>query len=165
MPHILDDKNVKLLTGHGVFTEKEIESRCEIMLENYCKQVRIEANTMIDMALRQILPAVTAYADKLSETVVSKKAVAGSLACSYETTVISRLSVLADQIYERTGAVEKAIISLADASDIIAESAAIRDELLPKMGELRAAVDEAETLVSSKEWPYPSYGDMLFSVR
>ncbi len=165
MPHILDDKNVKLLTGHGVFTEKEIESRCEIMLENYCKQVRIEANTMIDMALRQILPAVTAYADKLSETVASKKAVAGSLACSYETTVISRLSVLADQIYERTGAVEKAIISLADASDIIAESAAIRDELLPKMGELRAAVDEAETLVSSKEWPYPSYGDMLFSVR
>ena len=165
MPHILDEKNVKVLTGHGVFTEKEIESRCEIMLENYCKQVRIEANTMIDMAYRQILPAVTAYADKLSETVAAKKAVTGSLACSYETTVISRLSVLADQIYERTGEVEKAVISLADASEIIAESAAIRDDLLPKMGELRAAVDEAETLVSSKEWPYPSYGDMLFSVR
>ncbi|MCR5441061.1 MAG: glutamine synthetase III [Lachnospiraceae bacterium] len=165
MPHILDEKNVKVLTGHGVFTEKEIESRCDIMLENYCKQVRIEANTMIDMAYRQVLPAVTAYADKLSETVAAKKAVTGSLACSYETTVISRLSVLADQIYERTGAVEKAIISLADTADVIAESAAIRDDLLPKMGELRAAVDEAETLVSSKEWPYPSYGDMLFSVR
>ena len=165
MPHILDEKNVKVLTGHGVFTEKEIESRCEIMLENYCKQVRIEANTMIDMAYRQVLPAVTAYADKLSETVAAKKAVTGSLACSYETTVISRLSVLADQIYERTGEVEKAVISLANASDIIAESAAIRDDLLPKMGELRAAVDEAETLVSSKDWPYPSYGDMLFSVR
>ena len=165
MPHILDEKNVKVLTGHGVFTEKEIESRCEIMLENYCKQVRIEANTMIDMAYRQVLPAVTAYADKLSETVAAKKAVTGSLACSYETTVISRLSVLADQIYERTGEVEKAVISLANASDIIAESAAIRDDLLPKMGELRAVVDEAETLVSSKDWPYPSYGDMLFSVR
>jgi len=165
MPHILDEKNVKVLTGHGVFTEKEIESRCEIMLENYCKQVRIEANTMIDMAYRQVLPSVTAYAEKLSETVAAKKAVTGSLACSYETTVISRLSVLADQIYERTGEVEKAVISLADASDIIAESAAIRDDLLPKMGELRAAVDEAETLVSSKDWPYPSYGDMLFSVR
>ncbi|MBP5761728.1 MAG: glutamine synthetase type III, partial [Lachnospiraceae bacterium] len=73
--------------------------------------------------------------------------------------------VLADQIYERTGEVEKAVISLANASDIIAESAAIRDDLLPKMGELRAVVDEAETLVSSKDWPYPSYGDMLFSVR
>ncbi len=165
MPHILDEKNVKVLTGHGVFTEKEIESRCDIMLENYCKQVRIEANTMIDMAYRQVLPAVTAYADKLSDTVAAKKAVTGSLACSYETTVISKLSVLADQIYERTGAVEKAIISLADAADVIAESAAIRDDLLPKMGELRAAVDEAETLCSSKEWPYPSYGDMLFSVR
>ncbi|MCR5738953.1 MAG: glutamine synthetase III [Lachnospiraceae bacterium] len=165
MPHILDEKNVKLLTGHKVFTEKEIESRCEIMLENYCKQVRIEANTMMDMALRQILPAITGYADKLSETVSSKKAVNASLACSYETDVISKLSVLADQIYTRSEELEKAIISLGSAEDIIAESAAIRDTLLPKMGELRAAADEAETLVSSEYWPYPSYGDMLFSVR
>ena len=165
MPHILDEKNVKLLTGHKVFTEKEIESRCEIMLENYCKQVRIEANTMMDMALRQILPAITGYADKLSETVSSKKSVNASLACSYETDVISKLSVLADQIYTRSGELEKAIISLGSAEDIIAESAAIRDTLLPKMGELRAAADEAETLVSSEYWPYPSYGDMLFSVR
>ncbi len=165
MPHILDEKNVKLLTSHGVFTEKEIESRCEIMLENYCKTVHIEANTMIDMALRQILPAITSYADKLSETVASKKAVASGLACSYETTVISKLSVLADQIYERTGDVEKAILHLADAKDVIEESKFIRDELIPKMGELRAAADEAETLVSAESWPYPSYGDMLFSVR
>ncbi len=165
MPHILDEKNVKLLTGHKVFTEKEIESRCEIMLENYCKQVRIEANTMMDMALRQILPAITGYADKLSETVSSKKSVNASLACSYETDVISKLSVLADQIYTRSGELEKAIISLGSVEDIIAESAAIRDTLLPKMGELRAAADEAETLVSSEYWPYPSYGDMLFSVR
>ena len=165
MPHILDEKNVKLLTGHKVFTEKEIESRCEIMLENYCKQVRIEANTMMDMALRQILPAITGYADKLSETVSSKKSVNASLACSYETDVISKLSVLADQIYTRSGELEKAIIALGSAEDIIAESAAIRDTLLPKMGELRAAADEAETLVSSEYWPYPSYGDMLFSVR
>ncbi|MBR3574940.1 MAG: glutamine synthetase III [Lachnospiraceae bacterium] len=165
MPHILDEKNVKLLTGHKVFTEKEIESRCEIMLENYCKQVRIEANTMMDMALRQILPAITGYADKLSETVSSKKSVNASLACSYETDVISKLSVLADQIYTRSEELEKAIIALGSAEDIIAESAAIRDTLLPKMGELRAAADEAETLVSSEYWPYPSYGDMLFSVR
>ncbi len=165
MPHILDEKNVKLLTGHKVFTEKEIESRCEIMLENYCKQVRIEANTMMDMALRQILPAITGYADKLSETVSSKKSVNASLACSYETDVISKLSVLADQIYTRSGELEKAIIALGSVEDIIAESAAIRDTLLPKMGELRAAADEAETLVSSEYWPYPSYGDMLFSVR
>ena len=165
MPHILDEKNVKLLTGHKVFTKKEIESRCEIMLENYCKQVRIEANTMMDMALRQILPAITGYADKLSETVSSKKSVNASLACSYETDVISKLSVLADQIYTRSEELEKAIISLGSVEDIIAESAAIRDTLLPKMGELRAAADEAETLVSSEYWPYPSYGDMLFSVR
>jgi glutamine synthetase len=120
---------------------------------------------MIDMAYRQILPAVTAYSEKLSETASAKKALNASLACSYETGVISRLSYLADRIYERAGEVEKAVISLADAEDIMAESAAIRDRLIPGMGELRAAVDEAETIVSSKDWPYPSYGDMLFSVR
>ncbi len=165
MPHLLDEKNVKMLTSHGVFSKAEMESRCEIMLENYCKQVRIEANTMFDMARRQILPAVTCYGDKLAETVAAKKAVAGGLACSYETTVITRLSVLADQIYERSEELQKAICKLGDAEDVIAESVAIRDMLLPKMAELRAAADEAETLVSSECWPFPSYGDLLFSVR
>ncbi len=165
MPHLLDEKNVKMFTEQKVFSEAELESRCEIMLDNYCKAVRIEANTMIDMALRQILPAIECYADKLSQTVAAKKTIAGGLACSYETSVVSRLSVLADQIYERTGALEKAILKLGDMKDVIEESAAIRDTLLPKMGELRAAADEAETIVSSECWPYPSYGDMLFSVR
>ena len=83
MPHILDEKNVKLLTSHGVFTQKEIESRCEIMLDNYCKQVHIEANTMIDMALKQILPAITCYADKLSSGVIAKKSACEGVACEY----------------------------------------------------------------------------------
>ncbi len=165
MPHLLDDKNVKMLTEHKVFTHAELVSRCEIMLDNYCKQVHIEANTMIDMAYRQILPAITAYADKLSVTVSAKLAVAGDLACSYERSVVSRLSSLADEIYCRAGDLEKAILKLEDAANIIEESEMIRDSLLPKMGELRAAVDEAETLVASDCWPFPSYGDLLFSVR
>jgi glutamine synthetase len=165
MPHLLDEKNVKMLTSHGVFSKAELESRTEIMLENYCKTVTIEANTMIDMAHKQILPAITKYAGKLSETVATKKAVAAGLACSYETAVVSKLSVLADQIYARTEELEAAVLKLADAEDIIAESASIRDTVIPKMAELRAAADEAETLVAAKDWPFPSYGDLLFSVR
>ncbi len=165
MPHLLDEKNMKMLMAHGVFSKAEMESRTEIMLENYCKTVRIEANTMIDMAQKQILPAVTKYAAKLSEAVAAKKAVASGLACSYETTVVSRLSVLADQIFARSEELESAILKLADCGDVQAESIAIRDTLIPKMGELRAAADEAETLVAAKDWPFPSYGDLLFSVR
>ncbi len=165
MPHLLDEKNVKMLTSQGVFTEAEMKSRCDIMLENYCKQVRIEANTMIDMANKQILPAIECYADKLSRCVSAKKAIAAGLACNYESAVVSRLSVLADQIYERSNELAKAILKLEDAANIIEESAAIRDTLLPKMGELRSAADEAETLVSSECWPFPSYGDLLFGVR
>ncbi|MCR5796696.1 MAG: glutamine synthetase III [Eubacterium sp.] len=165
MPHLLDEKNVTMLTSHKVFNKTELESRCEIMLENYCNQVNIEANTMIDMARKQILPAITCYADKLSTTVAAKKAIADGLACSYETSVVSRLSVLADQIYDKSSCLEKAVLKLIDTEDIIEESASIRDNLLPKMGELRAAVDEAETLVSAECWPYPSYGDLLFSVK
>ena len=165
MPHLLDEKNVRMLTSLGVFSVAELNSRCEIMLENYCKQVRIEANTMIDMAMRQILPAITGYAEKMAESVSARRTAAGSLACSYETQVITRLSTLADQIYERTGALEKAVLGLEDAGGILEESEAIRDCLLPKMGELRVAADEAETMVSSADWPFPTYGDLLFGVR
>ena len=165
MPHLLDEKNVRMLTSLGVFSLAELNSRCEIMLENYCKQVRIEANTMIDMALRQILPAVSLYAEKMAESVSAKRSAAGGLTCSYETQVIGKLSALADQIYERAGALEAAILKLDDAANIIEEGEAIRDTLLPKMGELRAAADEAETMVASSYWPYPTYGDLLFGVR
>ena len=165
MPHLLDEKNVRMLTEHKVFSRKELESRCEIMLENYCKQVRIEANTMIDMAGKDILPAISEYADMLSGTVSAKRAVAQGLACRYETAVVTRLSELADAVFEKKGELEAAVAGLADAKDIIEESAMIRDTLLPKMDELRSAADEAETMVSSEYWPYPSYGDLLFSVR
>jgi glutamine synthetase len=165
MPHLLDPKNVEMLTSQKVFTKKEMESRVEIMLENYCKTVRIEANTMLDMAHRQILPAITCYAAKLSGTVAAKKGVNPDLACAYETSSVSRLSVLADQISARCEELEKAILKLEGAADIIEESVAIKDTVLPKMAEVRAAADEAETLVSAECWPFPSYGDLLFSVR
>ena len=165
VPHILDKKNVDMLTSHGVFTEAEIKSRYEITLENYCKTIIIEANTMVDMAKTQIAPAVSAYASELAGTSAAKKALDSALACGYETELVRKLSALTDRIYDGAVAVENSLLSLAAAEDIGGEAALIRDQVLAGMGELRVACDEAETLTAKRYWPYPSYGDLLFSVQ
>ena len=165
MPHLLDRKNVDMLTSQGVYTEAELKSRCEIMLDNYCKTIVIEANTMEDMAKTQILPAIEAYSADLARNAAAKKALDSALACSYETGVVRRLSVLADRIADKAEELGSALLSLGDAEDIEAESVMIRDTVLKLMGELRLACDEAETLTAKSFWPFPSYGDLLFSVR
>nr|WP_304578283.1 glutamine synthetase III [uncultured Acetatifactor sp.] len=165
VPHILDKKNVDMLTSHGVFTEAEIRSRYEITLENYCKTIIIEANTMVDMAKTQIAPAVSAYASELARTSAAKKALDSALPCGYETELVRKLSALTDRIYDGAVAVENSLLSLAAAEDIGEEAALIRDQVLAGMGELRVACDEAETLTAKRYWPYPSYGDLLFSVQ
>ncbi len=165
MPHLLDEKNVRMLTSHKVFSEAELKSRCEIMLENYCKTVRIEANTMIDMAKTEIAPAVSAYVLELANTAAAKKAVDDSVSRSYETELVKKLGRLEDQIAARTDELEEAVIKLQDAEDVAAESYMIRDTVLGKMGELRAACDEAETMTAKKYWPFPTYGDLLFGVK
>ena len=133
MPHLLDKKNVDMLTSHKVFSVAELESRCEIMLENYCKTVVIEANTMVDMARKQILPAVEGYAAELAGTIAAKKAVSDSIACGYETGLLSKLSVLTDQIAIKTEELEAAVLALKDISDVTEESYAIRDTVIVKM--------------------------------
>lgn len=165
MPHLLDEKNVRMLTSHKVFSEAELKSRCEIMLENYCKTVRIEANTMIDMAKTEIAPAVSAYVLELAYTAAAKKAVDDSVSRSYETELVKKLVRLEDQIVARTDELEEAVMKLQDAEDVAAESYMIRDAVLGKMGELRAACDEAEMITAKKYWPFPTYGDLLFGVK
>ena len=165
MPHLLDEKNVRMLTSHKVFSEAELKSRCEIMLENYCKTVRIEANTMIDMAKTEIAPAVSAYVLELANTAAAKKAVDDSVSRSYETELVKKLVRLEDQIAARTDELEEAVMKLQDAEDVAAESYMIRDAVLGKMGELRAACDEAEMITAKKYWPFPTYGDLLFGVK
>ena len=135
------------------------------MLENYCKTVIIEANTMVDMARKQILPAVEGYAAELAGTIAAKKAVSASIACGYETGLLSKLSVLTDQIAIKTEELEAAVLALKDISDVTEESYAIRDTVIVKMAELRAVADEAETQTAEKYWPFPTYGEMLYGVR
>ena len=165
MPHLLDKKNVDMLTAHKIYSVSEIQARCDIMLENYCKTVIIEANTMVDMARKQILPAVEGYAAELAASAAAKKSVAPNLACAYETGLVTKLSGLTDQIAVKTDELESAVLELKNAENVQEESCAIRDTVLGKMAALRAVADEAETQTSSDYWPFPTYGDLLFGVK
>ena len=165
MPHLLDKKNVDMLTSHKVFSEAELKSRYEIMLENYCKTIIIEANTMVDMAKTQIAPAVAAYAKEVAKTATTKKALDSTIACSYETGLVKRLSALTDIIAIKADELENALLDLHTAEDIGTEANAIRDTILAKMGELRVPCDEAETLTAKTYWPMPTYADLLFGVK
>ena len=165
MPHLMDEKNVAMLTGHKVFTVTEIKSRVEIMLENYSKTVLIEANTMADMAKKEILPAVEAYAAEIAKTAGLKKAVDETLALTYERKAIAKLSMLTDMIDMKAADLEKEIAKVKTIGEVIPESYEIRDALIPAMNELRAVCDEAETVTAEKYWPFPNYGDLLFGVR
>ena len=165
LPHVLDKKNVDMLTSNGIFTEEEIKSRYEITLDNYCKTVIIEANTMSDMAKTQIAPAVEAYTAEVARSAAAKKALDAGLACGYESGLVRKLSALTDSIAEQTAKLEKALMDLHKARDIGEESEMIRDTVIPEMAELRVVCDGAETLTAKGFWPYPTYGDLLFGVR
>ena len=165
VPHILDPKNVKMLTSHKVFSEAEIRSRYEITLDNYCKTIIIEANTMVDMARTEIAPAVEAYALSLARTAAAKKALDKDILCGYESRLVKKLSALTDRISVKTDELEQALIDLKGIEDIGEQANAIRDIVLIKMNELRLACDEAEVITAKKYWPFPTYGDLLFGVK
>ncbi len=165
IPHLLDKKNVDMLTAHKVFTEAELKSRMEITLENYCKTVLIEANTMVSMARGEIAPAVESYVKEIAKTATLKKSVSDDISCVYENNLLKKLSVLTERISIAADELESAIAQVGLCDNVVAESAAIRDVIINKMGELRVACDEAEVLTSKKYWPFPTYGDLLFGVR
>ena len=140
-------------------------SHYEIQLENYCKTVRIEALTMVDMARRQILPAVEKYAHALSESFASKVRLVPELSGRYEKTTVAKLSALADEIDAAAAALETETVRLKAIDDVTEASCMIRDVILQKMAELRVVCDEAEVLTAEEYWPFPTYGDLLFGVR
>ena len=164
MPHLLDSQNMEMLMSHKVFTESELHSRCEIMLENYCKSVNIEGHTMVDMVRKNYLPAIEGYLFSLAQATSLMKSVSDHVKCNYEISTMERLSELTDYILERVEDLEGALEELKGYTDIIKTSEAVRDDVLPKMEALRKYVDEAEMLTSETCWPFPSYGKLLFSV-
>ena len=164
LPAVLNKKNVDLLTSHDVMSLAEIKSRYEITLENYCKTVNIEGLTMIDMARKEILPAVESYVKDLSETLVAKTAVLPTVSANYERTLIEKLSVIVEEIDDAANSLESSLIEYKTITDVTKSADLIRDVILQKMAELRIVADEAETLTAEKYWPFPTYDKLLFGV-
>ena len=165
MPAMIADKNVKMLTAHKIFSPAELHSRYEILLENYSKTVNIEALTMVDMARKEILPAVEGYTKSLAETLAAKKAAVAGLPCKYETATIAKLSELSDEIADATADLDSEIAKFQAIEDVTEAANDIRDVILGKMDDLRAVCDEAETITAKEFWPFPTYSDLLFSVK
>ncbi len=165
MPHLLDEKNVKMLTEQKVFTPAELNSRMEIMLDNYCKTITIEGNTLVDMVRKDILPSIEMYLSKVAETASLKQKVDSKMSISYEKNIMNKLSSLNDIIFAGVDTLEKVLEEEQAIEDIVEQGYAIRDKVLPTMEELREACDQAEMIVAKEYWPYPSYGEMLFGVK
>ena len=164
MPRSLDEKNISMLVKQKVFSREELTSRCEIMLENYVKTVLIEANTMIEMACREILPAIEKYTEKLAETACVKQSVCPKAVSSFEKETIEKLSDLTERGDRAALELEKAVGAVEAIEDIFEKSYAVRDNILGKMADLRAACDDAERLTAREYWPFPTYSDLLFGL-
>ena len=165
LPYLVADKNVKLFEKHRVFSSTELHSRYEIKTENYSKIISIEALAMLDIAKKDILPAVVSYVKELTETANAKKALSASLNCDAEQALIARLSSLCGSLYKKIEALDDALLKVKEARDAVAEARFYKDTVFASMQELRAVADELEMNTAEKYWPFPTYGDLLFSVR
>jgi len=165
IPYLVAQKNIDLLTSHKVLSEIEIRSRLEIMLENYKKIVCIEAMTMIDMARKDILPASAGFQKKLADTIAVKRTYASAADCTYETDTLVTAAALTKAAYESVKALEDALAAAKAVEDAHKAAEICKERVLEQMSELRASVDALEILTATRDWPYPSYGDMLFNVR
>ena len=164
LPYFLKEKNVELFTKHGVLSETEIHARYEIMLENYIKTINIEALTMIDMVNKDILPAISAYIRDLSKSAEKRAKILPDFKGGFEEARISALAVLERSVYEKAENLEELLVN-SEISDSLKKAEYFRSKIFVAMQTLRTDVDAAERITSTKYWPYPSYGELLFGVR
>ena len=165
LPYFITQKNIDLFTKHKIFTAAEMHSRYEILLDNYCKTLNIEALTMIDMAKKQILPAVFSYLKDLSGTATQKKAISADIPCEPEESLIRKISSLAACFYKKTEALESALLDAKNfEGDLQKEADHYKGDVFTAMQEMRLSADELETLLGKSYWPFPSYSDLLFRV-
>jgi len=170
LPYMISEKNIALFKRHKVFSHSELLSRYEIGLENYCKLCNIEAVTIFKITKRNILPAAAIYAGELSEAANAKSAAAATaffspVDCTYERDTVIRLSELLGKAHEKETELYNELCEAELIKDILKKAYHYKDSVLVKMNELREIIDEMELLVSRKHWPFPTYGDLLFSVR
>ena len=164
LPALIDPKNIQLMEDFGVLTKVEMESRYEVELEHYSKIINIEALTMLEMARKQLLPAINTYMSEVANTAASKLAVSESLSVRSETKTLSHLSADADAMSDAIDELQAAVDAAKALSDESAKAVAFHDDVLLKMDALRAAADDAETICGEDYWPLPSYSKMLYYV-
>ena len=164
LPALIEPKNIALMEDFGVLTKVEMESRYEVEMEHYSKIINIEALTMLEMARKQLLPAVNAYMSEVANTAASKLAVSENLSVRSETKALTRLSADADAMSDAVDELQAAVNAAKALSDESAKAVAFHDDVLPKMDALRAAADDAETICGEDYWPLPSYSKMLYYV-
>ena len=165
VPYYLAEKNIALFVRHKVYLETEIRARYEIKLDNYCKVLHIEASTMLDMVWKDILPAASAYSKSLVDTALSKKALNENIDRSFEEENAAKLSTLTATAVIKARALEDALLEIKNFSDSLEQAKFYRDTVFSAMNELRIVIDEMETHTAASYWPYPSYGELLFSVK
>lgn len=165
LPYFLEDKSVKLFTDHKVFTEKEIHSRYEILMNCYCKVINIEALTMLEMVKKEILPAVSAYSKELSESALAKRSFIKEADCGYELSTVRIVSARSSVLYSSMLELEKVLIEAKELTDVTEMGFFYKDKVLPAMNAVRITADELETITAKEFWPYPTYGELLFGVR
>ncbi len=165
LKHLMDTKNVLLFTGHRIFSKEELAARYDIMMENYCKVINIEALTMLDMSRKDILPAMSDYCKELAETISAKKAVCADIDCTYEQETLSNLSSLVSAMYKQVNKLDEDLIKIKSTEDITEMGDYYKNTILSDMTAIRISSDMMETVASSEKWPYPSYGELLFGVR
>lgn len=163
--HFTDEKNLALFSRHRVFSEAEAKARCEIMFENYVKVLNIEALTMNEMVLRDILPAVSRFFGELAAAAHRKAQLSSQAPSGYECTVAAQLSSLADQAFEEVEELKKRLGEAKEKAKLCEQAFFYRDSIVPAMEALRSTVDRMEGMTDSSAWPYPSYSDIIFSVK
>ena len=164
LPALVEPKNIALMEEFGVLTKVEMESRYEVEMEHYSKIINIEALTMLEMARKQLLPAINAYMSEVANTAASKLAVSEAISVRSETKTLTRLSTDADAMSDAIDALQAAVDTAEAMTDESAKAVSFHDDVLPKMDALRAAADDAETICGEDYWPLPSYSKMLYYV-
>ena len=164
LPALIDPKNIQLMEDFGVLTKIEMESRYEVEMEHYSKIINIEALTMLEMARKQLLPAINAYMSEVANTAASKLAVSEAISVRSETKTLTRLSTDADAMSDAIDALQAAVDTAEAMTDESAKAVSFHDDVLPRMDALRAAADDAETICGEDYWPLPSYSKMLYYV-
>jgi glutamine synthetase len=164
MPYYIKDENVALFEKYHVLTRTEVYSRYEIQLENYCKQIHIEALTMVDMIKKDILPATCSYMKDLSREALNKKQMCSEINCEMEESLLKKLSSLTAELYKKMETLEASVVDEKAFADILEEAKYYRNTVFAGMESTRETADAIESLVGEKYWPYPTYGDLLFSV-